>query len=147
MIRPVNSDDLGLLTELEAQCFDPPWSESQLRTYLNNERSSGYLIFSGSTPVGFALFTLLFDDAELLHIGICPEVRGSGRGAELLEACHKALLEKDIQRILLEVRASNNAAIGLYRRAGYQQDGVRKGYYPAAEGREDAVLMSYEFPE
>ncbi|HET19983.1 MAG TPA: ribosomal-protein-alanine N-acetyltransferase, partial [Chromatiales bacterium] len=50
--------------------------------------------------------------------------------------------EQGLERILLEVRASNTPALGLYRSEGFCEDGVRKGYYPASGGREDAILMS-----
>lgn len=143
LLRPLQADELDLLSGLERQCFTPPWSEKQLNTYLSNSRSCGYLLHKGEQVVGFALFSTLLDEAELLQIGIIPECRGLGLGELLLSQCQQDLWQRAIARILLEVRISNKSAIGLYHKLGYQQDGLRKGYYPAAAGREDAVLMSY----
>ena len=142
-LRLLQAEDLELLSGLEQQCFAPPWSEKQLITYLSNSRSCGYLLLNDEQVVGFALYSTLLDEAELLQIGIVPQSRGQGLGEQLLRQSQRDLREKAIERILLEVRITNKAAIGLYHKLGYQQDGLRKGYYPAAEGREDAVLMSY----
>ncbi|HES76840.1 MAG TPA: GNAT family N-acetyltransferase, partial [bacterium] len=67
---------------------------------------------------------------------------GQGIGRGMLTWVMQQCTARAMQRILLEVRASNTPALGLYRALGFQQDGVRKGYYPASGGREDAVLMS-----
>ncbi|MCP1326249.1 ribosomal protein S18-alanine N-acetyltransferase [Halomonas sp. 707D4] len=94
--------------------------------------------------VGYALVACLPFEAELQAIGVLPERRGQGVGRVLLQAVIAQARAWQSERMLLEVRAGNLAAITLYERLGFGVDGRRKGYYPAidAAGREDALLMS-----
>ena len=87
------------------------------------------------------MWSQVLDDAELLDIGVAPACRRQGLGQRLLDAVMAAARAQGAQRLLLEVRAGNLAAQALYQRAGFRLSGRRKGYYPAAEGREDACLM------
>ena len=124
-------------------------SRAQLLAALQDEQAwvAGY--WQESVLLGYALLVRLPFDAELQAIGVSPEAQGQGVGRQLLDACVAAATQWSSERLLLEVRAGNQRAIALYRRAGFAQDGCRKGYYPAAEGttgREDALLMSRSLP-
>lgn len=146
-VRLLQSDDLSALIHLENLCFNASWSETQLQKQLNGERNIGFAYLINQKVSGFVIFSTLFDEAELLQIGIDPALQGQGLAGNLLTQAHRELQTRQITRILLEVRDSNRAAISLYHRLGYQQDGIRKAYYPAeqgaaGQGREDAVLMS-----
>jgi ribosomal-protein-alanine N-acetyltransferase len=78
-------------------------------------------------------------EAELVRIAVAPERRGQGLGRALLEHCQAALAAEGIATLHLEVRASNATAQALYRRCGWREAGLRKGYYKDGE---DAVLFS-----
>lgn len=143
-LRPLTCADLAVLLDLEARCFDPPWSEALLRRRLEQPDSLSLGMFDGRELAGFVLCSRLFDEAELLQIAVAPARRREGLGRWLLETALSQLAEAGAERLLLEVRASNRAAIGLYRILGFQQDGRRRGYYPTDAGAEDAVLMSRE---
>ncbi|WP_404376678.1 ribosomal protein S18-alanine N-acetyltransferase [Vreelandella aquamarina] len=94
---------------------------------------------------GYALVAKLPFDAELQAIGVLPARQGQGIGQRLLNEAVAVAKRWQAERLLLEVRAGNQRAIALYRQAGFEEDGCRKGYYPAANGatgREDALLMS-----
>lgn len=95
--------------------------------------------------VGYTVFQRILDEAELLNIRVAPAYRRRGVGRHLLAAC---LAELEGARYLhLEVRASNRAALALYREAGFVQVGIRRGYYPLATGgREDALLLGLDLP-
>ncbi|WP_299195203.1 ribosomal protein S18-alanine N-acetyltransferase [uncultured Amphritea sp.] len=142
LLRPLEAADLPQLSQLEACCFSPPWSDAQLLSYLRGKRYLCYGLWQDEQLNGFALLTTVLDEAELLQIGIRPEARGQGFSSELLNFVHEQLENCGISRNLLEVRRSNEAARKLYRRLGYKEDGVRKNYYPAEVGYEDAILMS-----
>lgn len=94
--------------------------------------------------VGFSLTTCVLDEASLLDIVVCPDYRHRGIGRQLLSATRDRLRALGMARWLLEVRASNAAALALYRAFGFQQDGVRPDYYPrrGALPAEPAILMS-----
>lgn len=135
--------DLDRLIDIENECFTSPWSRVQLASCLNKQRHLCLGIRSSQTLVGFAIFSWLLDEAELLQIALLKEFRGQGGADQLLLEASAQLLVLGISRLLLEVRESNVAAISLYRRYGFTEDGRRKGYYPLSNGREDAILMSY----
>jgi len=142
LLRPLTAAELPQLSELEACCFTPPWSDAQLLSYLSGERYLCYGIWQAERLNGFALLSTVLDEAELLQIGVRPECRGQGLASELMHYVHEQLQRCGVNRNMLEVRSSNDAARKLYRRLGYQQDGIRKGYYPTDNGSEDAILMS-----
>lgn len=102
-------------------------------TDIDREHSSGSL-------AGFALLRC-FDDAELIRIAVDTTFRRQGIGEQLLSDLLQEVRKRDINDIFLEVRSSNEAAIGLYTKAGFINAGVRKGYY--SNPTEDAIIMRY----
>ena len=142
LLRRLEIEDLSALAELEACCFNPPWSDSQLHSYIVGKRCLSVGLWQGGRLDCFALLSTVLDEAELLQIAVRPDFRGRGLAKRVLQCVHDQLQQRGIVRNMLEVRSSNASAISLYRRLGYQQEGIRKGYYPTANGREDAILMS-----
>ncbi|MDO6565362.1 ribosomal protein S18-alanine N-acetyltransferase [Amphritea sp. 1_MG-2023] len=138
----LHTTDLTALAELEADGFDPPWSNKLLTTYLTGERYRCFGLWHDEQLHGFALLSTVLDEAELLQIAVRSEYRGQGWATLLIHYVHTQLQHEAINRCLLEVSRANKAALNLYQRLGYQQDGIRKGYYPSASGSEDAILMS-----
>lgn len=141
-LRPLTAAELPRLSELETCCFTPPWSDAQLLAYLSGKRYLCYGIWQAGRLNGFALLSTVLDEAELLQIGVRPDCRGQGLASELMHYVHEELQSCGVNRNMLEVRSSNEAARKLYVGLGYQEDGIRKGYYPTDRGREDAILMS-----
>lgn len=90
----------------------------------------------------FAVTMTVVDEVHLLDIGVVPERQRSGLGRVLLEFLCSAARQAGMTRMLLEVRLSNVPAIGFYRHAEFVEIGRRRGYYPAIEGREDAIVMA-----
>lgn len=133
------------LLDIETACFSSPWSESSLSDYLDGsprKLAQGWL---ESDLVGFALFSVIIDEAELLQVAVEPSKRKQGIAEKLLQQSFQQLKTRGVSRILLEVRASNVTALKLYKRLGFCEDGIRKAYYPPENmdtEREDAVLMS-----
>ncbi|WP_286236793.1 ribosomal protein S18-alanine N-acetyltransferase [Neptuniibacter halophilus] len=143
-IRLLRAEDLPALSALEQQCFTSAWSESQLMQRVLSEKGLALGLFTPALSA-FALFSTLLDEAELLQVAVLPESQGQGLGRNLLDASLGMLSNRQVERVLLEVRASNLPAIALYHRLGFAEDGRRKGYYPPAGSqgtREDALLMS-----
>ncbi len=128
-----------------------PWSRVQLMGALTDVQGSVWGIGegerAGSGLRGFAVLSRQPFDAELQAITVAPQARRRGLAARLMTALLDEAKEWGSERLLLEVRASNLAALALYRRAGFGDDGVRRGYYPPPAGRgpgarEDALLLS-----
>lgn len=135
------------LVILDRACFSDPYSESLWKSYLSNPQRFPLFLFEVEAElVGYASFSVINPEAELLRIGVVPEFRGLGYAAAALELAQQQLHQNGIERILLEVREGNEPAQKLYQSLGYINDGRRPGYYPATSGKaaEDAVLMSLD---
>ena len=85
------------------------------------------------------------DELHLLNITVSPKLRKLGLGARMMEAIEGVASQQKMPRIILEVRPTNEPAYALYQKLGYEQIGVRKGYYPTSPEtgiREDAIVMA-----
>ena len=137
-IRKWKEKDIEAIVEIENQSFTDPWQESLFKPLLKPPYTS--IVFEEDNAVlGYAV---LFDgvyDWELINIAVSPTHKKRGVGRALMKDCIERAKKANADRLLLEVRPSNAAAIGLYRAFGFKDDGIRKGYY--ADG-EDALLMS-----
>jgi len=140
-LREWQTADIAPMAEIEQQAYPYPWSAGILRDCLEAGHW-GWVASSRGEIAAYAVVQAVLDEAHLLNVCVAPGWQGLGVGRGMLQSVMQQCLERDMTRMLLEVRASNISAIGLYRSLGFQQDGVRKGYYPASGGREDAVLMS-----
>ena len=85
-------------------------------------------------------------EAHILNISVAPNEQGQGIGRRMLEHLIELATGK-AETIFLEVRPSNVGAIALYEKMGFNEIGVRKGYYPATNGREDAIMLALELFE
>ncbi|TLF49805.1 ribosomal-protein-alanine N-acetyltransferase [Halomonas urmiana] len=144
ILRPLGIDDLAALAALEQAGQGDPWTPSQLEATLADPEARVIGVERGARLVGHAMVVRLPFDAELQAILVADDQRRQGLAARLLDEVIEASRGWGVERLLLEVRVSNAPAIGLYRRAGFNEDGRRRGYYPPLAGREreDALLMS-----
>ena len=140
LLPDTSSADLGACRTLQLASFgkvdhDPAQELARPHALLWVAREDG-----GLPPVGFLLAWLLGGDLEILTVAVAQARRRAGIGAALVEATTAEARARRCERVLLEVRASNAAALALYRSAGFTEDGLRRGYY--SDPTEDAVLMS-----
>jgi ribosomal-protein-alanine N-acetyltransferase len=137
---PMTSADLGRVMPIEADIYEFPWTRGNFEDSL----SAGYscwLYADGAELVGYCVIMLAVDEAHLLNLSIAADWQGQGHGRALLNGAMEAIREHGAKAMLLEVRPSNTAGRILYSRAGFSQVGLRKGYYPAQSGREDALVL------
>jgi len=142
---PMNAHDLDEVAALEATLQLFPWS----RGHFSDALEAGYRLWvlrQGGLLIGFSVVMIVLDEAHLLTIGVNRAQQGRGHGARLLRQVMTLAADSGAQRLLLEVRPSNAQAVALYRHFGFQQIGVRKGYYPAVLGREDALIFDRALP-
>ena len=92
--------------------------------------------------IGYFIIMLAVDDAHLLTIGVSEKHQGKGYGARLLHQAMQVARAGGSTLLLLEVRPSNEKALAMYKQFGFQQVGVRRAYYPALGGREDALVLT-----
>ena len=136
-------DDLDRLMTIEKQCQYHPWSLAVMSRYLNRPGVIWKAMLDQQL-VGFAVVTRVVGEAELLDIAIDPAFQGKGLGQQLLQSMLDMVSAEGCERMFLEVRESNAAAIAVYEKLGFGQVGVRPGYYPSSHGREDALMYCQE---
>jgi len=144
-VRPAQPGDAPDLAGIDLEVNVSPWSITQFEAVcagVDGARERALVVEEAGLPVGFVVFTRVLDEACIHNIAVRLSRQRRGLGAVLLEGAMRELRREGIARCLLELRVSNGAARALYERFAFQVDGVRKDYYPAVAGREDALLMS-----
>ena len=139
LLRAWEEKDVPQIACIEQRCFpQDAWTQKMLADTLKTPYGWSVLAEEGGQVCGYACLFTLFETAELLNIAVDIPYRGQGIGENLLLAVHEKAKQLGAERVMLEVRVSNAAAIGLYRKHGYEKVAVRKHYY--ADG-EDADIM------
>ena len=140
-MRLMMQDDIDAVLAIEQAVQAYPWTRGNFSDALN----SGYLCrvdeMAGDIR-GYAIFMPVVDEVEVLSIGVALAQQRKGLGRAMLAEMFNMARAKNMRRVFLEVRSSNAAALALYRRAGFSEIGVRRGYYQNANGSEDAIVMA-----
>jgi [SSU ribosomal protein S18P]-alanine acetyltransferase (EC 2.3.1.128) len=143
-LRPMTAADLPRIHRIELASYDYPWSLGNFR----DSMQAGYSTWvreadyeAGGEVIGYYVMMAAAGEAHLLNMTIAPIWRRHGLGRELLAHCLVAARDHGAESLFLEVRPSNLAALALYRSSGFVELALRRDYYPAREGREDAVIM------
>lgn len=124
------------ITRLESLCFPADcWSESSVRASLSRPDVFYGFEYWENKAVGYFLAAAAYDEGELYRIAVLPQYRGQGKGSALMNM-FISRCSREAERIFLEVRASNKAAIALYEKFGFIRIGTRKNYY----GDDDGVI-------
>ena len=137
--RPMDADDIAPVVALEHSVYPFPWSEQIFRDCLR----VGYdcwVVESDGRVSGYGIMSMGAGECHILNLCIAPPLRRRGVGRRLLFALLARARKSGMQHAFLEVRPSNHGAIALYERSGFERIGVRRGYYQAADGREDAIV-------
>ena len=138
---PMTEADLERVLPIERDIYDFPWTRGNFRDSLR----AGYSCWSarsGGELIGYAVMMLAAGEAHLLNLSIAAHRQQSGHGRSLLAHLVGVAREHGARVIFLEVRPSNEAGKRLYAGSGFEQIGVRRGYYPAHGGREDALVYA-----
>jgi ribosomal-protein-alanine N-acetyltransferase len=138
--RPMTEADLDAIMEIEPHIYSHPWSRGNFSDSLVSGYSA-WVLLDGAKIIGYALMMMVLDEAHLLNLSVAKTFQKQGLGRLLLEHMIAIARKHDAANMFLEVRPSNISAIALYENIGFNEMAVRRGYYPAQNGREDAVLM------
>lgn len=139
-LEPMLAADLPAIHAIEIAANKFPWSLKNFQDSLHAGYQS-WVVREKKQIVAFALVQHVLDEAHLLNICVHPKQQGRGLGRQLLNAVLEAIIVQGSNLIVLEVRRSNRRAQELYLSTGFNEMTIRRGYYPALQGREDAVLM------
>ena len=146
-LEPISTEWVDAVCAVEQRAYTHPWT----RGNFIDSMAVGYhcqMLVAGHSLLGYFVAMKGVDEVHLLNITVAPEYQRQGWAPLMLQALGGWARANGAQWLWLEVRASNQRAIDVYARHGFRRVGVRKGYYPAHEGkREDAVVMSLRLNE
>lgn len=140
-LRPMGIGDLPHVATIEATIYSHPWSTGNFRDSLNAGYSC-WIMEAAGRIIGYGVLMIGVGEAHLLNLSIERSMQGAGLGRQLLAHFLAIARAAELDQVLLEVRPSNDVARRLYASEGFREIHVRRGYYPAAQGREDAILMA-----
>lgn len=142
-LRAMRAADLPAVLEVEQSAYEFPWTLDIFRDCLRVGYDC-YVLEGPDGLVGHGIMSVAAGECHLLNICVHPLYQRRGLGRALVEFLLARARAKGARTALLEVRVSNRVAYRLYTRLGFHEVGMRRGYYPARVGREDAILLARE---
>lgn len=140
-IRPLAEADLDAVVAIERDIYEFPWTPGNFRDSLRAGYSC-WAYFEDDHLIGYAVLMLSAGEGHLLNLSVAADQQRRGHGARLLGHLVRVAREYGARVVFLEVRPSNQPAQKLYAAHGFHAIGVRRGYYPSRDGREDAIVLS-----
>lgn len=133
-------DDVQRVHEIEKASFTTPWSKQSIIKEITENKLSRYKILTvDDNIIGYYGLWIVHDEAHVMNIAIDPDYRSQGYGTMLFENLIETAIKEGVKRVTLEVRRSNEHAINLYEKFGFEASAIRKGYY--RDVGEDALIM------
>ena len=133
-------EDAAAIAETEHQLFPDPWSEKGVLETLEQEKTICLTSEKAGRIIGYLLAYTAAGEAEIARIAVVREQQRQGAARAMMKKLEEVCREKNIVRLLLDVRESNEPARAFYAASGFKEDGIRQRYYE--DPQEDAVLMS-----
>lgn len=140
--RPMVEDDLPEVLTIERSVYEFPWSQTIFVDCLRVGYCCWVLQDRNGPIVGYGVMSVAAGECHILNLCIGEQVQGNGYGSMLLELLLDVAVRHKADVAFLEVRPSNAIARYLYEKAGFNEVGMRRNYYPARDGREDAIIMA-----
>ena len=139
-IRGLRREDVDAVAAIESESFSTPWQASTFEGLLDRDGVELLVMTEpGERVIGYAVLWVVLDQAELANLALTTSRRGEGLGSHLLREVMARAGERGVRKLFLEVRASNQRAIDLYGRFGFEEVGIRRSYYQNPV--EDARIM------
>ena len=140
-LAPMAEADLDAVLVIERAVYTHPWTRGNFADSLR-ARYQCRTWRQGGTLLGYFVLLAAAGEAHLLNLSIAPACQRRGHGSALLREAMRVAREDGAKKVFLEVRPSNLAGKALYERFGFRKIALRRGYYPAQGGREDALVLS-----
>lgn len=140
-IRPMQEEDVAAIMVIETQAYDFPWSETIFQDCLR----VGYccwVLERDDVLVAYGVMSVAVGESHILNLCVSPDYQAIGLGKMLLMHLLEVAQDHNANMTFLEVRPSNFGAIKLYLDSGFDEIGMRRNYYPAKMGREDALILA-----
>ncbi len=139
VIRKMQQEDLPKVCEIEKDNFSLPWSENSFSESMERNDTIFLTALVDDQVAGYVGCYCIAGEGEITNVAVKDTYRRMGIGGKLLEKLYEEAAALDCREFLLEVRESNEAAIGLYTRQGFVKEGIRKNFYE--QPVENAVIM------
>jgi ribosomal-protein-alanine N-acetyltransferase len=147
-MRPIEGRDLDTVLRIEVGAYSFPWTRGNFLDSLASGYLAELMVGADGAAIGYFVAMPGADELHLLNITVAASLQGRGHGMDLLESVVQRCHDRQVRMLWLEVRETNVRARTLYRRRGFQEVGLRRGYYPAPQARrEDAVVMRLDLGE
>lgn len=139
--RKMTPEDVEAVHKIEEATFPTPWSLDSFHYEMRENQYAYYILAEDDSGeiVGFCGMWLVIDSAQITNVAVIEKVRGQGIGEGLMKEAMRVAKLHNIDIMSLEVRVSNEVAQNLYRKLGFNDGGIRKGYYQ--DNQEDALVM------
>ncbi|WP_442919615.1 ribosomal protein S18-alanine N-acetyltransferase [Methylobacter sp.] len=141
-LRKMRNTDLPQVMAIERASYRFPWGEDIFRDCFRANYNC-WVCEEQDTVLGYSILSIAVGEAHVLNICVAPAEQGQGIGRKMLENLIE-LARGRAETMFLEVRPSNTVAIALYQDMGFNEIGIRKGYYEAENGREDAIMLALQ---
>lgn len=143
IITNMNKDHVLQIAELEKICFSDPWSVNSIASELDNRLSLWLVALEDDKVIGYVGSQTVLGETDMMNIATHPDYRKRGIATALITGLMEALEASGSHSLMLEVRASNEPAVSVYRKLGFEKVGRRKNYY--RNPKEDALIMRREW--
>lgn len=140
ILRKMTPQDIDEVMQIEQKSFTLPWSRESYMGELKNNFATYLVCDYEGEIVGYGGIWVVFEEAHITNVAIDPDFRQSGMGTALMQELEQVARNKKANRILLEVRPSNQAALAMYSNLDYFPSGLRRAYY--SDNGEDAIIMT-----
>ena len=138
--RKMTLADIPAIAALEAETFSDAWTSQSIYETFCQKQAFIIVAEVNGQVAGYSIVYYVMDEGEIARIAVGNQFRRRGIGCGLLNYTGECCKEKQVERLLLDVRESNETARAFYRKYGFAEDGIRKHFYDKPS--EDAVLMS-----
>lgn len=143
-LRKMDHADLPDVLEIETLNYDFPWPEGIFKDCFRTISYTNWVLEAPDDSIaGYCIISVAACEAHIMNLSVSPSFQRLGAGRKMLEHMIEYARPR-AEKVYLEVRPSNPIAIELYRKIGFREIGVRKAYYPAKEGREDAIMFALD---
>lgn len=138
-IEPMTVDDISQVAEIERQIFSIPWSEKAFKDSMESGNTIYIVAKEDNNVAGYAGMYLSFEEGNITNVAVNPSGRRKGIGEKIVRDILNRAYEKGVRDVFLEVRETNSAAIALYEKIGFKEEGIRKNFYE--KPKENALIM------
>lgn len=142
-MRPMLQADIDAVAAIEVRAYEFPWTPGIFRDCLRAGHQC-WVLGARAGILGYGVLSCAAGEAHVLNVCVAPEHQGFGHGRRLMKRLLDIARWHMVDRVFLEVRPSNPNAMALYDSLGFNEIGRRPNYYPAKNGREDAIVMGME---